>query len=262
MEMQAEYKVKNSFDGIIQSLEIENMTQRDRGTLFEAVVTGYLKNDPMYSRLFDEVWMLKDVPEEYQIPKKDTGVDLVARNRDTGDLVAIQCKYYSKDTTIQKSHIDSFLNEVGKSYYAEGIIVSSTDKWSNNAEDALLNRDKNIARIGLSQLRDSEIDWTIFSLKEPKKIQLKSAKKPRFHQVPAIEAVVKGFKEADRGKLIMAPGTGKTYTSMVIAEKMAEEKEGPFRVLYLVPSIQLLSQSLRGWTADSKYRQDMNTFAV
>ena len=262
METQAEYKVKNSFDGIIQSLEIENMTQRDRGTLFEAVVTGYLKNEPMYSRLFDEVWMLKDVPEEYQIPKKDTGVDLVARNRDTGDLVAIQCKYYSKDTTIQKSHIDSFLNEVGKSYYAEGIIVSSTDKWSNNAEDALLNRDKNIARIGLSQLRDSEIDWTIFSLKEPKKIQLKSPKKPRFHQVPAIEAVVKGFKEADRGKLIMAPGTGKTYTSMVIAEKMAEEKEGQFRVLYLVPSIQLLSQSLRGWTADSKYRQDMNTFAV
>ncbi|MCU7211857.1 DEAD/DEAH box helicase [Turicibacter sanguinis] len=262
METQVDYKVRSSFDSIIQSLETENMTQRDRGTLFEAVVTGYLKNEPMYSRLFDEVWMLKDVPEAYQIPKKDTGVDLVARNRDTGDLVAIQCKYYSKDTTIQKSHIDSFLNEIGKSYYAEGIVVSSTDKWSNNAEEALLNRDKNIARIGLSQLRDSEIDWTMFSLKSPKKIQLKSPKKPRFHQVPAIEAVVNGFKEADRGKLIMAPGTGKTYTSMVIAEKMAEEKEGSFRVLYLVPSIQLLSQSLRGWTADSKYRQDMNTFAV
>ncbi len=262
METQAEYKVRHNFDSIIQSLETENMTQRDRGTLFEALVTGYLKNEPMYSRLFEEVWMLKDVPEEYEIPKKDTGVDLVALNRDTGHLVAIQCKYYSKDTTIQKSHIDSFLNEVGKNYYAEGIIVSSTDKWSNNAEEALLNRDKNIARIGLSQLRDSEIDWTMFSLKTPKKIQLKSPKKPRFHQVPAIEAVVNGFKEADRGKLIMAPGTGKTYTSMVIAEKMADEKEGPFRVLYLVPSIQLLSQSLRGWTADSKYRENMNTFAV
>lgn len=262
METQAEYKVRNSFDSIIQSLETENMTQRDRGTLFEVVVTGYFKNEPMYSRLFEDVWMLKDVPEEYGIPKKDTGVDLVARNRDTGDLVAIQCKYYSKDTTIQKSHIDSFLNEVGKNYYTEGIIVSSTDKWSDNANDALLNRDKNIARIGLSQLRDSEIDWTMFSLKTPKKIQLKSPKKPRFHQVPAIEAVVNGFKKADRGKLIMAPGTGKTYTSMVIAEKMADEKEGPFKVLYLVPSIQLLSQSLRGWTADSKYRENMNTFAV
>ena len=48
METQAEYKVKNSFDSIIQSLETENMTQRDRGTLFEAVVTGYFKNEPMY----------------------------------------------------------------------------------------------------------------------------------------------------------------------------------------------------------------------
>ncbi|WP_195927303.1 DEAD/DEAH box helicase [Turicibacter sanguinis] len=262
METQAQYKVRNNFDNIIQSLETENMTQRDRGTLFEAVVTGYFKNEPMYSRLFEEVWMLKDVPEEYEIPKKDTGVDLVARNRDTGHLVAIQCKYYSKDTTIQKSHIDSFLNEVGKNYYAEGIIVSSTDKWSDNANDALLNRDKNIARIGLSQLRDSEIDWSMFSVEKPKEIKLKSAKKPRHHQIPAIEAVVEGFKTVDRGKLIMAPGTGKTYTSMVIAEKMAEEKEGTFRVLYLVPSIQLLSQSLRGWTADSKYRGDMDTFAV
>ena len=209
METQAEYKVRNSFDSIIQSLETENMTQRDRGTLFEAIVTGYFKNEPMYSRLFEDVWMLKDVPEEYGIPKKDTGVDLVARNRDTGDLVAIQCKYYSKDTTIQKSHIDSFLNEVGKNYYAEGIIVSSTDKWSDNANDALLNRDKNIARIGLSQLRDSEIDWSMFSVERPKEIQLKSAKKPRHHQIPAIEAVVEGFKTVDRGKLIMAPGTGK-----------------------------------------------------
>lgn len=262
MEEKVEYQVRHSFDKIIASLEREDMSQRDRGTLFELLVTAYLKREPMYARLFDEVWMLSDVPEEYGIPKRDTGVDLVARNRETGELFAIQCKYYSKDTSIQKAHIDSFLNEIGKSYYAEGIIVTSTDKWSDNANDALLNRDKNIARIGLSQLRDSEIDWSQFSFEKPEIIELKSPKQPRSHQIPAIEAVINGFKEADRGKLIMAPGTGKTYTSMVIAEKMAEEKDGPFRVLYLVPSIQLLSQSLRGWTADSKYRYDMDTFAV
>ena len=131
-------EIHHSFDKIISDLEREEMAQRDRGTLFELLVTAYLKKEPMYARLFDEVWMLGDVPEEYGIPKKDTGVDLVARNRETGELIAIQCKYYSKDTTIQKSHIDSFLNEVGKHYYAEGIIVTSTDKWSNNANDALL----------------------------------------------------------------------------------------------------------------------------
>ncbi|WP_037562619.1 DEAD/DEAH box helicase [Sporolactobacillus terrae] len=263
MEEKVSYNVTSqSFDKIISQLERDNMAQRDRGTLFELLVTAYLKNEPMYARLFDEVWMLTDVPEEYGISKKDTGVDLVARNRETGELIAIQCKYYSKDTTIQKSHIDSFLNEVGKNYYAEGIIVTSTDKWSSNANDALLNRDKKIARIGLSQLRDSEIDWSQFSFDKPLKIELKSPKQPRSHQIPAIDAVVNGFEKTDRGKLIMAPGTGKTYTSMVIAEKMAEKKTEPFRVLYFVPSIQLLSQSLRGWTADSKYREDMDTFAV
>jgi len=254
--------ISHSFDKIIHDLEREDMAQRDRGTLFELLVTAYLKHEPMYARLFDEVWMLGNVPDEYGIPKKDNGVDLVARNRKTGDLIAIQCKYYSKNTTIHKSHIDSFLNEVGKSYYAEGIIVTSTDNWSSNANDALLDRDKKIVRIGLSQLRDSEIDWSKFSADKPKAVELKSAKNPRPHQVPAIEAVVNGFEAVDRGKLIMAPGTGKTYTSMVIAEKMAEKKNGTFRVLYLVPSIQLLSQSLRGWTADSKFREDMETFAV
>ncbi|GIN59926.1 DNA damage-inducible protein [Lederbergia ruris] len=262
MEETIGYHVSHSFDKIIRNLEGKEMEQRDRGTLFELLVTAYLKKEPMYARLFDEVWMLADVPEEYGIPKKDTGVDLVARKRETGELIAIQCKYYSKDTTIQKSHIDSFLNEVGKSYYTEGIVVTSTDKWSSNANDALLDRDKNIARIGLSQLRESEIDWSQFSFEKPQTIELKSPKQPRTHQIPAIEAVVNGFETVDRGKLIMAPGTGKTYTSMVIAERMAEKKNGTFRVLYLVPSIQLLSQSLRGWTADSKYRENMDTFAV
>lgn len=263
MEEEASYQViRHSFDQIVQNLEREKMVQRDRGTLFELLITAYLKNEPMYARLFDEIWMLNEVPGEYKIPKKDTGVDLVARNRETGELVAVQCKYYSKDTTIQKSHIDSFLNEVGKNYYSEGIIVTSTDKWSNNADEALLSRDKNISRIGLSQLRESEIDWSKFTLEKPKNVELKTVKQPRPHQIPAIDAVVNGFEAADRGKLIMAPGTGKTYTSMVIAEKMAEKKDGTFRVLYLVPSIQLLSQSLRGWTADSKFRDDMDTFAV
>ncbi|WP_207720110.1 DEAD/DEAH box helicase family protein [Clostridium algidicarnis] len=263
MQDVGDYKlIQYTFDDIIYGLEREEMTQRDRGTLFELLVTAYLKKEPMYARLFDNVWMLGDVPEEYGIPKNDTGVDLVARKRETGELVAIQCKYYSKRYRIQKSNIDSFLNEVGKNYYTEGIIVTSTDKWSRNANEALENRDKSISRIGLSQLRFSEIDWAQFSFESPQDIKLKAPKQPRPYQIPAIEAVVNGFNINDRGKLIMAPGTGKTFTSMVIAEEMASRKEGQFRVLYLVPSIQLLSQSLRGWTADSKYRDDMNTFAV
>lgn len=177
-----------------------------------------------------------------------------------GNLVAVQCKYYAKDRKIDKKDIDSFLNEVGKRYYSEGIVVSSTDNWTQNADTALLGRNKPIVRIGLSELQNSKIDWSVYSFSQPKNITLQKKKEPRQHQVPRIQAVISGFEFADRGKFTMAPGTGKTYTSMAIAEELAKKKGSVFRVLYLVPSIQLLSQSLRGWTGDTNF--DMDTIAV
>ncbi|MGE7953169.1 DEAD/DEAH box helicase [Lysinibacillus xylanilyticus] len=247
---------QKSFISLVKEMDADYTIQRDRGTMFELLSRIYFKNEPMYERLFDEVWMLNEVPEEYGIPKSDTGVDLVAKERETGLLVAIQCKYYSEDTKIQKQHIDSFLNEVGKKFYSKGIIITSTDKWGENAEEALVGRDKEITRISLTQLKDSQIDWSEFTFAKPEQVKVQQKKSPRSHQIPAIDKVVKGFETVDRGKLIMAPGTGKTYTSMAIAEELAEKKDGVFRVLYLVPSIQLLSQTLRGWTADTNYHMD------
>lgn len=245
-----------SFVSLVREIDTEYRTQRDRGTLFELLVKTYLENEPVYQRLFDDIWMLSEVPEEYSIPKVDTGVDLVAKKAKTGELVAIQAKYYDKETRIQKSHIDSFLNEVGKKYYAEGLIVTTTDKWSKHANDALGDRDKSIMRISLSQLKESQIDWSTYTFTKPEEVVLQEKKTPRPHQVPAITAVINGLENADRGKLIMAPGTGKTYTSMAIAEEMASKSTDTFKVLYLVPSIQLLSQTLRSWNADVNYQMD------
>ena len=256
--MGIELESSKSFISLVREIDEAYKTdkQRDRGTRFELLARAYFEAEPMYQRLFDNVWMLHEVPEEYQVPKKDLGVDLVARERDTGKLVAIQAKYYSEDTKIQKKHIDSFLNEVGKKFYDKGIIITTTDTWGSNAEAALLERDKEITRISLNQLKDSKVDWSGFTFASPKAVELQPKKTPRKHQLPAIEAVVQGFEKANRGKLIMAPGTGKTYTSMAIAEEMAQKKNGVFRVLYLVPSIQLLSQTLRSWTADTNYQMD------
>ncbi|MEN1969055.1 type ISP restriction/modification enzyme [Lentibacillus sp. N15] len=245
-----------SFVSLVKEIDADYRVQRDRGTLFELLVKTYLENEPIYQRLFEAVWMLNEVPNEYGIPKADTGVDLVAKKKKTGELVAIQAKYYEEETRIQKSHIDSFLNEVGKSYYSEGLIVTTTDKWSENADNALNDRDKKIMRISLSQLKESLIDWSEFSFAEPEKVVLQEKKTPRPHQKPAIESVVDGFQTVDRGKLIMAPGTGKTFTSMAIAERMAKQSNNTFKVLYLVPSIQLLSQTLRSWNADIDFNMD------
>lgn len=249
-----------SFIELMNQIDEEERAQRDRGTLFELLTKVYLENEPMYRQLFDSVWLLKDVPEKYGIPKKDTGVDLVAKKRNSNELFAIQSKYYTPDYKIGKSDIDSFLNEVGKKYYSEGIIITSTPHWTNNAEEAIRERDKRIARIDLTQLQESRVDWSSFSFSKPGKVELQAPKTPRPHQEDAIEAVIDGFDSTDRGKLIMAPGTGKTYTSMVIAERLAEQKEETFKVLYLVPSIQLLSQALKGWSSDTQYTMD--TIAV
>ena len=238
-----------SFDSLIQQINDNNVQQRDRGTAFEYLVKAYLKNEPIYKNLYSEVWMLSEVPSEYGIPTNDIGVDLVAK-KNTGELVAIQAKFY--DHKIRKSDIDSFLSELGKNYYSEGIIVSTIDEWGKNAEEAINNR-SDVSRIGLSDLRHSQINWDQWSFERPQNVQIKLPKEPRNYQKEVIEKSLSYFKSHDRGQLIMAPGAGKTFTSLKVAEALAKEsgKEN-FKVLYLVPSIQLLTQTLRAWNNDTQ----------
>lgn len=238
-----------SFDDLVNQIDKLDAAQRDRGTYFEYLVLAYFKNEPTYKNEFENVWMLSEVPSEYGIPKTDIGVDLVAKAY-TGELVAIQAKFYRH--AIQKSNIDSFLGEIGKSYYSSGIIVSSTDKWGRNAEKALADR-SDVIRIGLSDLRNSCIDWTKFSFEKPEVVAVKAKKEPRYYQKEVISSALNYYQSNDRGQLIMAPGTGKTFTSLKVAEAMAKEaNKDQFVVLYLVPSIQLLTQTLRGWNNDSE----------
>ena len=246
-----------TFDNLVHQINELAETQRDRGTYFEYLARAYFKNEPTYQNEFKNVWMLADVPEEFGIPKVDLGVDLVAEMY-TGELVAIQAKFYNH--TIQKSNIDSFLGELGKDYYESGIIVASTDKWGKNAEKALADR-SDVIRIGLSDLRNSQIDWSKFSFESPELVTVKAKKKLRYYQESAIQSALNYFRENDRGQLIMAPGTGKTFTSLKIAEAMAREaSKEQYTILYLVPSIQLLTQTLRGWNNDTE--MTMSSMAV
>ena len=99
--------------------------------------------------------------------KHDTGIDLVARDKDTGHDVAIQCKFFAPTSTVSKPMIDSFLSASGKAGFGDRIIVSTTDKWNANAEDAIKGQAKPVRRIGLSDLEASRVDWSVFSLDNP-----------------------------------------------------------------------------------------------
>ncbi|MFW7418829.1 DEAD/DEAH box helicase [Vagococcus fluvialis] len=249
-----------TFDELIQIARKEsNEIQRDKGTTFEKIVKIYLKNEPVYKNLYSDVWLLHEVPEEYNIPKKDTGVDLVARNVATGELTAIQAKFY--DSKIYKRHIDSFLAELGKNYYTDGMIVYSLDSLSVNADEAINELSKPVSQIGLSDLRNSKIDWQSVIPDSSEEVKVIEAKSTRPYQQQAISLAVEYFEKNDRGQLIMAPGTGKTFTSLRLVETMAKNSgKTTFNVLYLVPSIQLLSQTLIGWNNDAK--MSMHSFAV
>lgn len=243
-------EVVNTFNDLINQInQTAGHVQRERGTLFEKLVLAYLKNEPTYQRLYKNIWTLNDVPVEHGIPKKDTGVDLVAEQFN-GDLVAVQAKFY--ENKVGKTEINSFVAELGKSYYQRGLIVSTVDDWNKNAQDTIEHNQKGIELVGLSDLRNSQIDWTKFSFERPEVISIKSPKKLRPYQETALEHALKHFEVNDRGQLIMAPGTGKTFTSLKIAEALSKKQSEQFKVLYLVPSIQLLTQTLRVWNNDTE----------
>ncbi len=233
----------------------------ERGTKFEKLMVRYFELDPMLASTYDKVWRWIDWPDRKGKP--DTGIDLVAQMRDTGELTAVQCKFYEPTHTLAKADIDSFFTASGKAPFTNRIIISTTDKWGTNAEDALADQQIPVERIGLAEIAEAPIDWDLAWPADDLQVTISPARRHdlRPHQQTAVQAVLDGFAGgADRGKLIMACGTGKTFTALKLCEEIAAANEGRARILFLVPSISLLSQTLREWTAQTGL--DLRAYAV
>ena len=230
-------------------------SEREKGTYFEELIVCYLRNEATYRDLYSDVWTYAEWAGLQGLHKKDAGIDLVAKVQGTGEIHAIQCKLYAESYKLQKSDIDSFFTASGKKPFVHRIIVSTTNHWSEHAEEALQNQQPPVTKIDLNDLENSQIDWAKY---QPKAAPVLKAKKQlRPHQQNALTAALAGFQTADRGKLIMACGTGKTFASLKIAEALAGMGK---RVLFLVPSLSLLSQTLTEWTQEST--TPLHSFAV
>jgi predicted helicase len=232
---------------LLASYRSASKTEREKGTYFELLIKDFLKNDPTYSPQFSDVWTYKDWAESQGIDSRDIGIDLVAALSEEEGFCAIQCKFYDEHHRIQKSDLDSFFTASGKKGFTRRLIVDSTSgAWSEHAETALSNQTIETQRIGLSELENSPIDWSVYAPNKP--VKLKAKKTPRPDQNKAINAVKEGLALADRGKMIMACGTGKTFTSLKIAEEIAGSGK---QILFLVPSLSLMSQTIAEWTIES-----------
>jgi predicted helicase len=228
---------------LLEELRSIAKDERDKGDRFEELMLHAFRTDRTFQQQFTNVWKWMDWPGR---SGADIGVDLVATDAE-GRLVAIQCKCYSPNTTLTKEEIDSFVALSGQKQWGRRIVVATTDLWSTNALKSLEGHAIPIERIGIDDLNAMTVEWSSYDLANPSGLQPKERHTLRPHQVEALEAVRRGFEASDRGKLIMACGTGKTFTALRIAEEHAGAGKS---VLFLAPSIALVAQSLKEWTAE------------
>lgn len=241
-----------NFTQILDLFRKEALSERDKGYRFERLMQAYLKTTSVYQNVFEEVWLWMEFPYHDQFGGKDIGIDLVAKTFDN-DYWAIQCKCFAADKYITKGDVDTFLATSSKTFEVNGdtvmfsqrLWISTTNKWNATAELTIKKQMPPVRRLNLIDLESDDVDWE----KLEQGLYGKASRPQPFvikeHQQKAIDKTHEYFKTHDRGKLIMACGTGKTFTSLKIAER---ETDNNGLVLFLVPSIALLGQTLRSWS--------------
>ena len=224
----------------------------EKGSMFELLCLYFLKYDEVYSSAFSDVWLWKNWPGNNG--QHDTGIDIVAKLRNSESFCAVQCKFRDDDSSITKPEIDSFLASSSKTLYSRRILFTLTANLGQNALSALDGQVPKVELLTLHDLDSSTLDWSGY----PERVSF-TAKQLRPHQKAAVTDVLEGFSHHDRGRLIMACGTGKTFTSQKIAENLAGKGK---HVLVLVPSISLLNQTLLAWSYDHDENIPIKSYVV
>ena len=221
---------------VLSRIRREASSEAEKGRWFEHLFMATVRDNPEFD--VADIWPWRDWPERERLTGldgRDHGIDLVAVLGD-GAVVAVQCKCYAEDAVIGKPQIDSFLNESARPAFGLRWIVS-TCAWNAAAERATAGREPRVARIDF-------LDFLGHAIREFQKPTALRHPKPLQRQ--AIDAAYDGLAAQgnDRGKLVMACGTGKTFTALRLSERIVPD-DG--RVLFAAPTIALVSQARREW---------------
>lgn len=137
----------HGFQSVLDQIRSVSETEAEKGRLFERLMATYFREDPIYRDRFSRVWLWKDWvphfnalaaraaigrPESGRPPRfdlTDTGIDLVAEERDGGGWCAIQCKCYAEGTRIGKPHLDSFISASARAPFTARMFVDTGDSW-------------------------------------------------------------------------------------------------------------------------------------
>ncbi len=235
----------NGFYTALHYIRENANTQYGVGRLFERLIRRYLLEDAFYKNRFSDVYLWAEwAALRPEFDGVDIGIDLVAEERE-GGYCAIQCKCYAENTRIRKQDVDTFISASGRAPFTARLFVDTSDSWSANVYRTLDGLQPPCQRLSAAELASRPVNWPDLAEQAPEQLDSQPEKfSLRPHQKEAVDDVINGFKHSDRGKLLMACGTGKTFTALRIAEAIAGVGG---RVLYLVPSIGLFSQAMREW---------------
>lgn len=216
------------FIDILEKYRKQTVSTSGYGTKFEELMAGFLKTYQMYDGLFKEVYLWRDFPYKDQFGNgHDVGIDLVAF---TGtEYWAVQCKMYEGSHYVSKADLDSFMSTSSKMFidsdgnrvsFSSRLLIATTDNMGENARSVLRDQNPPVSTLLYSNLLNAEVDWSALE----NSVHGSKARKPkhqlRRHQQDALDKAMDHYSKNDRGKLIMACGTGKTFTSLRITEAL------------------------------------------
>ena len=265
---------------VVELLRERFESPQQRGRVFERLLAAALRAHPgQYGPLrFKRVWRWSDWPDrEREGYGADVGIDLVAEQTDGwgGGLCAIQAKLHDPSASLGKAAVDSFLSASSAGCFTSRLLVV-TAKLGYHAALMVEKAQPRCEVLNVEQLDKWPVDWAAF-LERPEELRFEAQRyAPKCYQKAAVEAVVSGLDSRDCGKLILPCGTGKSVVALWIAERIASAGRGGGdgagsdvgadaggvgsgascsgagaggKVLYLVPSIALMGQTMREWAA-------------
>lgn len=245
------------FENVINRYRNQSHSEADKGKRFERLMQAMLRTIPPYCNELQQVWLWSEFPFRQSISLHDTGIDLVAQTNDN-HYWAIQCKCYRAHAKIDKEAVDTFLATSSRSfkdddgnlhYFSFRLWIDTTDGgFTSHAAESFSGQAIPASVLHLAELAEMPVDWEELDKGISGTKAITKHKHLLDHQKDALDEALKYYQEHDRGKLIMACGTGKTFTSLRIAEALTNKG----KVLFLVPSIALLGQTLREWSFDAQ----------
>jgi superfamily II DNA or RNA helicase/ribosome modulation factor len=219
-------------------------SEQERGEAFEQFCKPFLLLDPVFQ--FKEVYRQKEIPpsllEKLGYPvAQDIGIDGLGVTTD-GKLFAYQAKFRSdRNNTPTLRELSTFFTMSDKADWR--ITITNANKLPSSIDDRT--RQSRVLADRLDRLDADFLKRIRIYLKE-QSISPPKRKNPNRTQQEAIKEAMTYFETNKRGQLILPCGTGKTLVAMWIAEKF-----GSKRILVMVPSLALLSQTLREWALNT-----------